>query len=164
MRYDPYTDSFIDNPTKETTATINLNAFPKNIIQMNVVEVSDKSIEKIADAVVRKLADRKTEPTISKMEQVEDEPKTQMKTQNSNLTFEKADERCKGCKHYKLTCDLFSEICKYEPKTEPQTENPCDGCVCDDGKHLMYCMNCKGIAWKTEPPKVEDEPQTERSE
>ena len=46
-------------------------------------------------------------------------------------------------------------------KTEPQTENPCDGCVCDDGKHLMYCMNCKGIAWKTEPPK--NEPQMERS-
>ena len=61
VRYDPYTDSFIDNPTKETTATINLDAFPKNIIQMNVVEVSDASIEKIADAVVRKLADRKTE-------------------------------------------------------------------------------------------------------
>ena len=53
---------------------------------------------------------------------------------------------------------------KADRKTEPQTENPCDGCVCDDGKHLMYCMNCKGIAWKTEPPKVEDEPQTERSE
>ena len=62
VRYDPYTDSFIENPTKETTATINLDAFPKNIIQMNVVEVSDSSIEKIADAVVRKLADRKTEP------------------------------------------------------------------------------------------------------
>ena len=89
MRYDPYTDSFIDNPTKETTATINLNAFPKNIIQMNVVEVSDASIEKIADAVVRKLADRKTEPTISKMEQVDkdinvrskDEPQTDWKDQ-----------------------------------------------------------------------------------
>ena len=48
---------------------------------------------------------------------------TQTETQNSNLTFEKADERCKGCKHYKLTCDLFSEICKYEPKDEPQTED-----------------------------------------
>ena len=43
------------------------------------------------------------------------EPTTQMKTQNSNLTFEK---RCKGCRHYKLTCDLFSEVCKYEPTTE----------------------------------------------
>ena len=47
---------------------------------------------------------------------------TQTETQNSNLTFEKADDRCKGCGHYKLTCDLFSEICKYEPIDEPQTE------------------------------------------
>ena len=62
MRYDPYTDSFIDNPTKETAATISIEAFPKNIIQLNVVEVSENSINKIADAVVRKLADRKTEP------------------------------------------------------------------------------------------------------
>ena len=45
---------------------------------------------------VKALADRKTEPTISKMEQVDkdinvrskDEPKTQTETQNSNLTFE----------------------------------------------------------------------------
>ena len=50
-------------------------------------------------------ADRKTESnsekpnnsTISKMEQVEDETKTQMKTQNSNLTFEKADEPQTDC-------------------------------------------------------------------
>ena len=47
---------------------------------------------------------------------------TQTETQNSNLTFEKADDRCKGCGHYKLTCDLFSEICKYEPIDEPQTD------------------------------------------
>ena len=59
VRYDPYTDSFIDNPTKETTATINLDAFPKTIIQMNVVEISDESIEKIADAVIQKLTERK---------------------------------------------------------------------------------------------------------
>ena len=82
VRYDPYTDSFIDNPTKETTATINLDAFPKNIIQMNVVEVSDESIEKIADAVVRKWADRKTEPqtetsTNSEKVQLTDEPQTE---------------------------------------------------------------------------------------
>ena len=57
VRYDSYTDSFIDNPTKETTATINLDAFPKSIIQ-HVVEVSDKSIEKIADAVVKKILER----------------------------------------------------------------------------------------------------------
>lgn len=29
---------------------------------------------------------------------------------------------CETCNHYKLTCDLFSEICKYEPKDKPQTE------------------------------------------
>ena len=52
------------------------------------------------------LADRKTEncsenpnnSTISKMEQVEDEPKTQMETQNSNLTF-KTLEYCDICDH-----------------------------------------------------------------
>ena len=78
-------------------------------------------------------ADRKTEPQTCEdciwnvcnyNKAFEDEPQTetQMKTQISNLTFEKADERCKGCKHYKLTCDLFSEICEYEPKDEPQTD------------------------------------------
>lgn len=58
MRYDPCTDSFIDNPTKETTitttATINLNELPTYTIQ-RTVEVSDESIEKIADAVVMKI-------------------------------------------------------------------------------------------------------------
>ena len=29
---------------------------------------------------------------------------------------------CETCRHYTLACDLFSEICKYEPKDEPQTE------------------------------------------
>ena len=67
VRYDPYTDSFIDNPTEGKTATISLDAIPKDIIQINeVVEVSDESIEKIADAVVRKLADRKTENSSEK--------------------------------------------------------------------------------------------------
>ena len=39
-------------------------------------------------------ADRKTEPTVDKDINVrsKDEPTTQMKNQNSNLTFEKADE------------------------------------------------------------------------
>lgn len=30
---------------------------------------------------------------------------------------------CETCRHYTLACDLFSEICKYEPKTEPTTED-----------------------------------------
>ena len=49
------------------------------------MELATKNMNILAEAL------RKTEPTISKMEQVE-EPKTQTKTQKSNLTFEKADE------------------------------------------------------------------------
>lgn len=37
------------------------------------------------------------------------------KTDNSS----EKPNNCETCEHYKLTCDLFSEICKYEPKTEP---------------------------------------------
>ena len=33
----------------------------------------------------------------------------------------------------------------------------------DQGSQTMYKINCNGIAWKTEPSKIEDEPQTERS-
>lgn len=68
-----------------------------------------------------------------------------------------------SCDHYgdKQVCGRCREYNLYShTKTEPQTDNPCDGCVCDDGKRLMYCMNCKGVAWKIEPPKVEDKPQT----
>lgn len=64
MRYDPVTDRFIDYSTKETTTsttgTININEFPKYTIQ-HIVEVSDESIGKIADAVARKLANHKVD-------------------------------------------------------------------------------------------------------
>lgn len=30
---------------------------------------------------------------------------------------------CDTCKHYKPACELFSEICKYEPTTQTETEN-----------------------------------------
>ena len=63
IRYNPYTDSFIDNSTEKITPTINLNAIPKDTIQINeVMEISDESIEKIANAVIRKLADCKDKP------------------------------------------------------------------------------------------------------
>ena len=107
-------------------------------------------------------ADRKTEPTISKMEQVEDdayflelmgavergeisdagayqawyeyinhkdEPTTQTETQNSNLTFEKADE----------------------PQTEPLQ-------TCSVNGRPYDCGNCEYFRCTA------DEPQTERSE
>ena len=78
------------------------------------------------------------EPTVSKMEQVDkdinvrskDEPTTQTETQNSNLTFEKADEpqterRCGDCKHLtyrfnKTWCDI---------KCDNPHDVVCDKCV-----------------------------------
>lgn len=30
---------------------------------------------------------------------------------------------CETCRHYKLACELFSEICKYEPITQTETQN-----------------------------------------
>ena len=59
VRYDPFTDKFInDGESEPISATIHLDKWPKEIVQVNVVEVSDESIEKIADAVVRKLSER----------------------------------------------------------------------------------------------------------
>ena len=40
--------------------------------------------------------------------------------------FEQADTPqtdCDTCKHYKLACELFSEVCKYEPITQTETQN-----------------------------------------
>ena len=30
---------------------------------------------------------------------------------------------CDTCRHYKLACELFSEVCKYEPITQTETQN-----------------------------------------
>lgn len=30
---------------------------------------------------------------------------------------------CDTCRHYKPACELFSEVCKYEPTTQTETEN-----------------------------------------
>ncbi len=69
------------------------------------------------------------------------------KTENSS---EKSNN-CETCRHYTLACDLFSEICRYEPKTEPQTDihdlTDCD--FCKD----RNCKDCEG---------GKDEPQMER--
>ena len=56
---------------------------------------------------------------------------------------------CETCEHYKLICDLFSEICKYEPKNnstiskmeqvdELQTKDYCDIC---NHKGCKYCIS-----------------------
>ena len=144
-RYDNYTDSFvrIDGEPNTGSTTIRVGVPLKEAVTIKKVELTDECIEKIADAVVRKLADRKTEPTtedcstvptISKMEQVDkdinvrskdeplkDKPTTQTETQNSNLTFEKRTMRdCYNCKRYETEGECIE--CHYEPKDEPQTD------------------------------------------
>jgi SAM-dependent methyltransferase len=61
-------------------------------------------------------ADRKTEPTISKMEQVE----------ITADDFNEDDESCENCRWFNpmksLGCNLDEDECYYSPKDEPQTE------------------------------------------
>ena len=84
-------------------------------------------------------ADRKTESsseipnnsTISKMEQVEDEPQRELVNDSPILAkdlvddeFNPYDEECMRCKHLKLQCEFVPSYCKYEPRDETQTEEP----------------------------------------
>lgn len=58
VKYDPYTDKFIDVGEREPIlATITLDKSLTKVVQ--VVEVSDASIEKITDSIARKLLERR---------------------------------------------------------------------------------------------------------
>ena len=168
-RYDNYTDSFvrIDGEPNTGSTTVKVGVPLKEMAIVKKVELTDECIDKIADAVVRKLADRKTEnssekpnnSTISKMEQVDKDINVRSKD-------------CETCKHYKLACELFSEICKYEPTTQTETQNSnltfekadepqtdCDGCKHYADEYTAdACYECKRSY------KDCYEPQTERSE
>lgn len=63
---------------------------------------------------------------------------------------------CKTCKHYKLTCELFSEICKYEPQMN------CDTCKYDisEDDYDLYDM-CEPMVEGECNYEPKDEPQTE---
>ena len=68
--------------------------------------------------------DRKTEPTSSKMEQVDKDINVRSKDEP-----QWTKENCKGCKYNEYPYDsgtCFVRVCingnKYEPKDEPQTE------------------------------------------
>lgn len=64
-RYDNYTDSFvrIDGEPNTGSTTIRVGVPLKEMAIVKKVELTEECIDKIADAVVRKLADRKTEQT-----------------------------------------------------------------------------------------------------
>ena len=104
--------------------------------------------------------------------EIADTPQTDLLVKTSSISrdsHEKADTpqtECDTCRHYKPACELFSEICKYEPTTQtetensnltfdtPQTERPscktcryyseeeysdkCDECVIEVGKRSNY--------------------------
>ena len=38
-------------------------------------------------------------------------------------TADTPQTECDTCRHYKPACELFSEVCKYEPTTQTETEN-----------------------------------------
>ena len=128
MRYDPVTDRFIDYSTKETTTsttgTININEFPKYTIQ-HIVEVSNESIEKIADAVVRKVTDCK-------------------------CVYEPKDEKtCETCEFWKYIAHEWQcETTKcqgYIPKIELQIKrDKLQGEWIDKGSWMdLECSRCK---------------------
>ena len=57
----------------------------------------------------------------------EDEPTTQMKTQNSNLTFEKRTMLdCYNCKRFETEDECIE--CRYEPNTEPNCSEKPNNC------------------------------------
>ena len=106
---------------------------PYGLFLTTVMTVSDDDLKRLADRCLEVISDRKTKNCSEK------------------------PNNCETCRHYKLACELFSEICKYEPKDEPLT---CSFSDCDNFKNPDYerCIECKRkqIKLKTE--------QTERSE
>ena len=63
-RYDNYTDSFIriDGEPNTGSTTVRVGVPIKEAVIIEKTELTDECIDKIAEAVVQKLADRKTEP------------------------------------------------------------------------------------------------------
>ena len=74
---------------------------------------------------------------------------------------------CETCEHYKLTCDLFSEICKYEPKDEPTiskmeqvdkginvpSKNESQKCSVN-GRPYSECSSCEHFRCTADEPQV----------
>ena len=67
-RYDNYTDSFvrIDGEPNTGSTTVRVGVPLKEMAIVKKVELTDECIDKIADVVVRKLIDRKTENSSEK--------------------------------------------------------------------------------------------------
>ena len=95
--------------------------FKKQIEDECAKEYEELGLKKLKELIE---ADRKTEPTISKMEQVDKDINVRSKDEP-----QWTKENCKGCKYNEYPYDsgtCFVRVCingnKYEPKDEPQTD------------------------------------------
>ena len=92
-----------------------------------------EKVKKIWDAVIALLATHTDD--IMRVESVE--------VWDSEADTPQMD--CETCRHYKLACELFSEVCKYEPKANtPQTEAPKRMKTFSEGS--IGCSRCE-YAW-----------------
>ena len=112
--------------------------------------------------------DRKTEPTISKMEQVEDEPQTDWKDQMWTEAIEDEPQTCEWCKFYDGENCFSQEPCKVMLylKTEPTISKmeQVETMSCQECKHfhenaVMYLDQCD-FCFKDCKYEPKDEPQT----
>lgn len=80
---------------------------PRGLFLTTEMIVSDEDLKRLADRCLEVISDRKTEPTISKMEQV-DEPQTDCLTCRYN-SDEWDSPKCDGCS---------KAYSNYEPQTD----------------------------------------------
>ena len=140
-RYDNYTDSFvrIDGEPNTGSTTVRVGVpLKETAIIVKKVELTDECIDKIAEVVVRKLADRKTEPTHDIHTETHECVKSNAEQHVQRIEYVESVERsrCRKCKHFGveyetpissdgryytyITCTASN--CIYEPKGEPQME------------------------------------------
>ena len=162
-RYDPYTDSFIHEGNDESiTATISIDSMPKNIIQMNVVELSSECIDKIADAVVKKLKAEQTEPNskVSETPTSSEKPNNCEHITEDGVTCAKYPA-CDDCLDNPLNKVKGSErLAKGSEQTEPTISKM----ELVDKDINVRSKDEPHIVGKHADVIIIDEPQTERSE
>ena len=105
---------------------------PHGLFLITEMIVSDEDLKRLSDRCLEVISDRKTENSSGKL------------------------NNCETCNHYKLTCDLFSEICKYEPIAEDCSTVDKDINVCSKDDSQL-------VKESTEVVKdlVKDKPQTD---
>ena len=169
-RYDNYTDSFvrIDGEPNTGSTTVRVGVPLKEMAIVKKVELTDECIDKIADAVVRKLADRKTENSSEKPNNCEDAENP------SGDVWECGCFLDTYCEHqiYDRNPDGTINIveCGYEQKTEPtiskmeqvdkdiNVRSKDEPQTCSvNGRPYSECTNCEHFRCTADEPQTETE-------